>query len=734
MKITHKALGRKSSTVKRTLLSTTKTPSHPTSYAVAKIILLGEARVGKTALAFCLAGGEFRKHPVNHPTQFWLLPASASPQSNDIHRDCVLWDLASQPDFRLIHPLSVTDADLTLLLFDPTERPNPLKQVEYWLTQLGGSTNHQHNAILVSTRSDVGGPALTRKEIEAFCRNKGIAGGFVATSAATGVGLPKLLKKIRSLLDWDQIGTISVPSDFDQLKNRVLSFAANPRKASCFPSIAQLNRRLASSGIGRIGVADFLKYMKLLEGYGYVRVLENGPAEARVLLAPKIFDALAASFVRQARKHERGLGALQEDLLVSSRYDFPELRGLSALQKHLLAQSVRLAFLEGRLAVRCQRELIGATRLLLFPELVTVKRPTEPDISSFLDDVSYRVTGEVESLFAIMVVSIGYTNTARSSEHWEKQAHYEIGENEICGFRQEGESDGEVTFVLYFDRKAQVSARTLFRGLFEGFLTRRKLTVILCEPAICKCGYVQDRAMVQERRREKKAFAFCSDCGKKLRLPNERKLVELEQQPESQFETESRVVQERTRFEAAVAQLYDRLKARKLRRPECFISYAWGVPDHESWVEKRLVADLQNAGIQIVYDRKDNQYGHSLTRFISRIPYCDSVVVVGTPLYFQKFENRLSSAGSVVAAEVNLISQRLIGTPEEHRTVKTLLLAGEKKTSLPPLMWDGIHADFRDDSVYFSTAFDLILSLYQLPKDDPAVADLRESLANRALT
>ena len=39
-----------------------------------------------------------------------------------------------------------------------------------------------------------------------------------------------------------------------------------------------------------------------------------------------------------------------------------------------------------------------------------------------------------------------------------------------------------------------------------------------------------------------------------------------------------------------------------------------------------------------------------------------------------------------------------------------------------------ICTDFRDETAYFTTAFDLILSLYQLPPNHPAVADLRESL------
>jgi hypothetical protein len=97
-------------------------------------------------------------------------------------------------------------------------------------------------------------------------------------------------------------------------------------------------------------------------------------------------------------------------------------------------------------------------------------------------------------------------------------------------------------------------------------------------------------------------------------------------------------------------------------------------------------------------------------------------------LYFEKFKNEVSSTGSVVAAEVGLISQRLLGTDAEKETVMPLLLAGEKRTSLPPLMWDQVHRDFRTERAYFITAFDFILDLYGIAHNDTAVADLRESL------
>jgi hypothetical protein len=166
-----------------------------------------------------------------------------------------------------------------------------------------------------------------------------------------------------------------------------------------------------------------------------------------------------------------------------------------------------------------------------------------------------------------------------------------------------------------------------------------------------------------------------------------------------------------------------------MRTPECFISYAWGVVEHERWVEKNLAMDLQKAGIKVVLDRWENcRAGKSVSRFVSRIAECSIIIPVGTPMYLTKFKNKVSDTGSVVAAEVDLISQRLLGTESEKESVLPILLAGERKASLPPLMLDRVHCDFRDTKAYFTTGFDLILDLYRISHLDQAVVDLRESL------
>jgi hypothetical protein len=73
----------------------------------------------------------------------------------------------------------------------------------------------------------------------------------------------------------------------------------------------------------------------------------------------------------------------------------------------------------------------------------------------------------------------------------------------------------------------------------------------------------------------------------------------------------------------------------------------------------------------------------------------------------------------LVAAEVDLINNRLLGTERQKLSVLPVLLAGEKTASLPPLLHGRVYADFRDELGYFTTAFDLILSIYGLQVNDP---------------
>jgi small GTP-binding protein len=167
------------------------------AYTTTKIVLVGESGAGKTGLGWRLAYGEFVEHTSTHGQQFWRLDELGGTTVDGIEREAILWDLAGQPDYRLIHALSLDDAGLALVLFDPTLGDDPLRGVEYWLRQLGRDCP----IILVAARSDRGAPQLTTEEIKGFCAQRGIA-GYVATSALRGDGLDELVERMRATIRW----------------------------------------------------------------------------------------------------------------------------------------------------------------------------------------------------------------------------------------------------------------------------------------------------------------------------------------------------------------------------------------------------------------------------------------------------------------------------------------------------------------------------------------------------
>jgi GTPase SAR1 family protein len=91
-------------------------------YTTAKVVLVGDSGVGKTGLGWRLAHGEFKELASTHGQQFWMLDSLGTTRADGTESEAVLWDLAGQPDYRLLHALFLDDAELALVLFDPTDR------------------------------------------------------------------------------------------------------------------------------------------------------------------------------------------------------------------------------------------------------------------------------------------------------------------------------------------------------------------------------------------------------------------------------------------------------------------------------------------------------------------------------------------------------------------------------------------------------------------------------------
>jgi hypothetical protein len=148
-------------------------------------------------------------------------------------------------------------------------------------------------------------------------------------------------------------------------------------------------------------------------------------------------------------------------------------------------------------------------------------------------------------------------------------------------------------------------------------------------------------------------------------------------------------------------------------------------------VEHEFATDLLKAGITVVLDRWENaRVGSSVPRFVERIARAERVVVVGTPRYPTKYDNDEPMGTFVVAAEGDLIGNRMIRSETAKESVLPVLLDGTPESSFPPLLHGRVYAGFRSAERYLPTVFDLITSLYQISSHEP-VRELRRQLDER---
>lgn len=708
------------------------TTSSSVSYTTAKIVLVGDSGVGKTGLGWRLAHGEFIEHASTHGQQFWLLDELGDTGADGIEREAILWDLAGQPDYRLIHALYLDDADLALVLFDPTRGDDPLRGVEYWLRQLG----RDHPIILIAARGDRGAPRLTTEEIEAFCAERGIA-GYVATSALQGDGLDELVERMRAAIRWDERPTTVTTQSFKRIKDYVLALkeALDPKAApgggETIFSLAALRARLEREHPAAEFTDDeMLTTVRHLSNHGYVAYLRTSRGESRILLAPVLLNNLAASMVLEARRNPKGLGSLEEQQVLTGEYHFPELTALSADEREVLLDSAVAMFLAHSVCFR-ETDPLTARSYLVFPELINLRKSLVGDEQPIEDGAAYTVSGAVSNVYASLVVLLGYTSTFTRTNQWRDHARYVVGDGLVCGLRVEAEREGELDFVLYFGTTVGTPIRMLFQSLFESFLARRELTVLRYEAMRCGHGHQLNRAVVREQLVDGANYAFCARCGQQVALPRADTPIELTRRQAADLADQRRAASRRSRFEQVLFRLTTYVTQEEIRAPDCFISYAWGDDLHERWVEHKLSKDLAKAGINVVFDRWANaRIGASVPRFVERIAGAGRVVVVGTPQYRTRYENGEPMRPFVVAAEGDLIGTRMIGSEAGKESVLPVLLDGTPESAFPPLLHGRVYSDFRSAEHYFPTVLDLIVSLYQISSHEP-VRELRRELDDR---
>ena len=663
------------------------------NYTTAKLVLVGDSGVGKTGLGWRLAHNEFKEHSSTHGQQFWPIQQLGLKRKDGTECEAVLWDLAGQHVYRQIHSIFLDNVAAALVLFDPSNRQEPLKGVQFWLEQLKGK-GQLPPTILIGARVDRGAPAVSQQELDQFCQRYGILGGYLSTSAKSNEGLETLLEKLKEQIPWDEMTATVTTVTFKRIKDYVLSLKEKPDRKGVLVSPLALREQLqASDPDWRFTDAEMMTAVGHLETHGYIAVLRSSAGEQHILLTPELLVTLASSIVLLADKHPRELGAVSETELLQGKYPFEELAGLSPTESEILLDAAILRFLEHNI---CFRETLNEDTLLIFPGLIKQKRPLQDDLPS-TDDISYVVRGRVENLYASLVVLLGYTPSFTRINQWQNQAQYEMRDNEICGFRLIEDREGEIEVVLYYGDRFPAHGRAQFQGLFEQFLYQRDVEVTPFPPVICPQSHRQERATIIKRVREGKRFVHCDECGARTDLPDleQPQIIGIGASP--WLQREEAAARLRSAYEVQLT------KVKGYRRdwaaPRCYVSRM----NEDSERAKELIKDLRDAGVYVV-DQS------------AQVQPDDFILVLDTPAYKKAFK----SASSELTADIPLVNARF-GKRQLISLALTGKAGGHDSEDCQP-------GSFCDETHYPVSLFDLVLNLYAIPLTHAGFAPLRQRL------
>jgi len=540
-------------------------------YTNAKVVLVGDTGVGKSGLALVLTGRPFEPTESTHGRHVWTFDV----QNVEVEagrretRETLLWDLAGQPGYRLIHQLHLQDVAVALVLFDARSETDPFSGVRHWERALRQACRLQGEAavpmkkFLVAARSDRGGVSVSRARIQSLLNDLGFDGYF-ETSARENWNVPELAQAIRQSISWMAVPRVSSTELFQCIKaflveekeggvllsttrelmnffmDRVVRrdpeepngsasgslwkkmvgrFLKNG-KAHSTPGIYGLE--LLRQGLGGSSEEDdshrlqevFETCVGRVESRGLIRRLSFGNL---VLLQPELLDAYASAIVNAARDEPDGMGSIAEEDARMGRFRMSEDERIdNKEQERLLLIATIEDLIRHEIALR---EPADEGAYLVFPSQFTRENPDMPDPEG--KAVIFRFEGPVLNIYATLAVRLSHSGVFTKKEMWKNASTYGAAVGGTCGMylREIQEGQGELT--LFFDEVASEETRFQFEEYVKAHLLRRALPESIQRRRIYVCGECGEAITdKQAQRRRERGFRSirCPVCDADISL------------------------------------------------------------------------------------------------------------------------------------------------------------------------------------------------------------------------
>lgn len=532
-------------------------------YTNAKVVLVGDTGVGKTGLGIVLTGESFRLTDSTHGRYVWTFD-SRQVDLDDKRietREILLWDLAGQPGYRLIHQLHLNEVSLALIVFDSRSETDPFAGVRYWDRALRQAQRIQGDAalpikkFLVAARTDRGGVSVSRTRIDLLLSDLDCEEYF-ETSAKEGWHIAELAEAIRRSIDWDSLPMVSSTVFFERIKN----FLIAEKKDGCLLTTKDdLYRSLLKTwGYPPDREAlqiQFNTCIGLVEARGLIKRLSFGDL---VLLQPELLDAYASAIVNAAREEPDGMGCIAEEDLLERRFRMPKDECVEdKKQEKLLLIATVEDLLRHEIALREQSD---HGPYLVFPTEFTREHPDLPDPEG--KQIIFDFDGPVLNIYATLAVRLSHSGIFEKTEMWKNAAVYATMMGTTCGmFLYAREGRGELT--LFFGTDTSEESRFQFEEYVQAHLRRRALPQSINRRRIFTCPNCGDSLTDKQatRRREQGYKTIkCPVCDTEISLLDRKE--RLKSEALSTVPEMDRAADERREFETAASTLHGKIETR----------------------------------------------------------------------------------------------------------------------------------------------------------------------------
>jgi small GTP-binding protein len=501
-----------------TLLGQPKPPRTVHSVS-AKVVLVGEGRVGKSSLALRLVEDRYEELDSTHAMRTWFLPQERlDPQAHvpdNERRELVLWDMGGQDEYRLVHQLFFRDTATALLVMEPGHGQRALDEIEGWNQRLSAQADSSRpmRKLLVGSKVDNEQAPVDRPGIERFLRQSNFEpDAYVSTSAKTGRGIPELQALLARAIDWSSLGRSSHPELFERIRQYLKGMRENGQVVITLPDL-ELKLRATSPE-----VADPEALRAVVEQLGRQGLLADtrlaDGTQALVLEIEQV-ERYANSLVVAARDNPNHVPAV--DMTVFSRAQtLPRI-----LPQERLRRDQELMVLDCVVELLLQHGIcLQHQGLLVFPSLFLLA-PPDPGPGTLLAVTrTYEVSGPIDNIYASLVTAIAMSRGFGPMRLWRDRAEFGEPDQDSSGIRKtqspEQKARGSARLEVYFDASTPEAKRKLFAKFIDTHLGDAKVTfdVELSVTCIHCREYVFAPKTVLKRLAQGEKDVFCPECDR----------------------------------------------------------------------------------------------------------------------------------------------------------------------------------------------------------------------------